>query len=99
MAGDGRDKPGHHEIETAPYIGGATPCVPTVTRLTFSVPSAFAGDTAKIFAPFFRSSFVAGANVTTGAFGGTSIVLLLSLYATVSSRPFAAFTAPFTVPL
>src|ERR1700722_11268716 len=62
-----------------PHIGGATPSLPTITRPAVSLPSAFFVAPKKIGAPGFRSVRSAGAKVTTGADGGTKMVLLPSL--------------------
>ena len=62
-----------------PHIGGATPSLPTITRPAVSLPSAFFVAPKKIGTPGFRSVRSAGAKVTTGADGGTKMVLLPSL--------------------
>src|SRR6476659_9319098 len=81
------------------YIGGATPSLPTVTRPAASLPSAFLVAPNITGAPGFRSARSAGANVTIGALGGTTILLLPPLNERLSSRPAVASTVPLTVPL
>lgn len=58
------------------YIGGATPSLPTITRLVASLPSAFLVADRKTGAPTLRSARSAGAKVTIGACGGTTTLLL-----------------------
>jgi hypothetical protein len=65
--------------DSPPHIGGATPSLPTITRLAVSLPSAFFVAPKKTGAPDFRSARSAGAKVTTGTDGGTKMVLLPSL--------------------
>src|SRR6478736_694342 len=84
---------------TGRYIGGATPSLPTVMRPAASLPSAFFVAPNITGAPGFRSARSAGANVTIGALGGTTILLLPPLNDRLSSRPDVASTVPLTVPL
>src|SRR5271166_1560801 len=81
------------------YIGGVTPSLPTVTRLTASLPSAFFVAMQNTGVPDFRSDRSAGAKVTIGTSGGTTILLLPPLNDRLSSRPDVASTTPVTVPL
>jgi hypothetical protein len=68
-----------------PCIGGATPSLPTVTRLATSFPSAFFVAPNTTVAPGFRSSApAANTKVPIGAPGGTTI-LLLSLFGSAAT--------------
>ncbi len=57
-----------------PYIGGLTPCVPTVTRDAAKFPFASLCAMTNTCRPGFRSARVAGAKVTIGARRGTCTV-------------------------
>ena len=66
------------------YIGGATPSLPTATRLATSFPSAFFVAPNTTVAPGFGSACAANTKVLIGAPGGTTI-LLLSLFGSAAT--------------